>query len=266
MPHPEATALRGGIDVVIPSYGTRDRTVRAVDSALAQPETRQVLVADNASPDDSVAFLEARFAAPAVRVLRSDENRGFGAACNAGAAAASAPLLCFLNSDAVFEPNCLGILAARLDRDPHTGIVAPAVRTPEGGLQPDAQGAFPSAWSLLARSRSWQPEALEPDWVSGVAFAVRRDEFLKLGGFDPAFFMYYEDVDLCRRYRAAGYRVGRELHAAVTHAGGASRTSRPLQRAQSDRSQDLWLERRGTPSWQRWLVRAARRTWRRIGD
>jgi N-acetylglucosaminyl-diphospho-decaprenol L-rhamnosyltransferase len=252
----------GDVDVIIPSYGTRDLTARAVQSALRAARVRRVIVVDNASPDDTVAHLDATFGA-SIDVLSLDTNRGFGAACNHGAEHATAPYLFFLNSDAVVAPDCLPLLVARLEGEPTIGIVAPSIRVAPGGpMQSDAQGRFPTSWSIILRKRDWQLDAKEPDWVSGVAFLARRQEFLSLGGFDSDFFMYYEDVDLCRRYRQAGYRVVRELTGEVVHQGGGSRRSRPSQRADSDRSQDLYLRRSGASWPSRLAVRMLRNVWR----
>jgi N-acetylglucosaminyl-diphospho-decaprenol L-rhamnosyltransferase len=132
-------------------------------------------------------------------------------------------------------------------------------------LQADAQGDLPTAGAILLRRTRRHHDRVAPGWVSGVALMVRRAEFLAVGGFDPAFFMYYEDVDLCRRYRARGLELERVVEACVVHEGGRSRVSARAQKRAYDRSQDLYLTRIGTAWPLRLLVRMARAVARACG-
>src|SRR5205814_1501518 len=141
-------------------------------------------------------------------------------------------------SDAVLTSGSLAALVATLDRDGGVGIVAPVALDANGNEQVDSYGRFPTLWTLLTRRNRSPRSTVEPDWVSGVAMLVRRDEFLARGGFDPAFWMYYEDVDLCRRYREAGQRVVRDAAATVVHISGGSRGDKRRHFRAYFRSQD----------------------------
>lgn len=247
------------VDVIVVSYNTRELTQRAVESALGEVETRGVVVVDNDSRDGSAAHLGRAFASSPVTVLALARNVGFGAACNRGARSARAEFLFFLNSDAEVRPGCLQALRRRLAGSTDIGIAAPAIYCGDGAsLQAGAQGVFPTATRILTRRRRGGAASLEPDWVSGVALMARRQEFLDLGGFCEDFFLYYEDVELCWRYRRAGRRIVREPRAAVVHAGGQSSTSARVQKRLYYASQDRYLARVGTPWIGRQLVRLLR--------
>lgn len=254
------------IDTIIVSYCTRALTAAAVESVLQEPVTHRVLVVDNNSSDGSAAALTAQFDAAPVDVIALPDNRGFGAACNLGAERARAPYLFILNSDARLEPGGLERLRARLEAEPRLGIVAPAVLDENGRPQVDAQGELPTAGAILLRRTRRHREVLSPGWVSGVAMLLRRHEYTALGGFDPGYFLYYEDVDLCRRYRERGFEIERVVEARIVHAGGRSRTSPRAQKRAYDRSQDRYLVRIGTGWPMRQLVRVARTAMRVLGN
>ena len=253
------------VDTIIVSYCTRALTAAAVESVLHEAATHRVLVVDNASSDGSADALSAQFAAAPVEVIALPDNRGFGAACNVGAERSRAPYLFILNSDARLEPGGLELLRSRLEAEPRLGIVAPAVFDANGRPQLDAQGDFPTAGAILLRRTRRHGEARSPGWVSGVAMLLRRTEYTALGGFDPGFFLYYEDVDLCRRYRDRGFEIERVVEARIVHAGGRSRTSARAQKRAYDRSQDRYLARIGTGWPMRQLVRAVRTAVRVVG-
>lgn len=214
--------------VVIVNYRTMELTRQAVASVLLEPEVTEVVVVDNASGDGSAAFLRAAFGDERVRVVESETNVGFGPAVNLAAADCATPLLFILNSDATLAPGSLGRLVLALTADESVGAVGPAVYLPDGHLQPGTYGRLPRR-SDLFRSTGWAGTASgedgldrAPGWISGVAILLRTADFQTLGGFDPAFGMYLEDVDLCRRLGELGKRVIREPSAAVTHRVGKS--------------------------------------------
>ena len=201
---------------IIVNFRTPELTAHAVSSVLDEPGVAEVVVVDNGSGDGSAARLETRFRSDRVRILQSHANLGYGGGINLGVEATTAPYLLFLNSDAVIGAGTAGRLEAQLAAEPAVGIVAPAVQLADGASQPGAYGSFPRLSDLVRRPRL-APEQLEPDWVSGVAMMVRRTDFLQLGGFDEEFFMYMEDVDLCRRMRRLGRVVRRDPSAVVIH-------------------------------------------------
>jgi len=169
-------------------------------------------------------------------------NRGYGAAANAGAAATSGSAILICNADLVVQPGTRAALLGALTRDPRLGAVGPRIDRPDGTRYPSAR-AFPSLVDaaghgfvgLVTTDNPWSrrylragaDEAGPVDWVSGACLAVRRRAWDAVGGFDEAFFMFLEDVDLCRRLHAAGWVVAYEPDGRVVHLEGASRATAP---------------------------------------
>jgi hypothetical protein len=179
----------------------------------------RVVVVDNASTDGTVDAVRASL--PEATVVETGANLGFAGGCNAGAAAADTPLLLFLNPDAFPEPGCFDALRAVAPSHPRWGAWQAAVTLPDGTL--NTGGGVVHFLGLSWAGRYGEPvDALGADpaevgFASGAALVVRRDLWNRLGGFDEAFFMYAEDVDVSLRVRLAGYRVGVAPAARVVH-------------------------------------------------
>lgn len=193
---------------------------------------------DNASPDGSAAYVKARF--PDVIVLANAANVGYGAAVNQAMRNTSSPLVLVLNADTEVKPGCIAALAAIAEREPRAGIVAPAIVN-RWGKREASVFPFPGTfdWLLenaplaplvrrvpLLRERAISltpPEVPRPvPWVLGCAMLLRRECMDVVAGFDEGYFMYYEEVDLCRRVTDAGWSVFFDPDAVVMHVGGAS--------------------------------------------
>ena len=218
---------------IIVNYRTMRLTRAAVSSVLAEADTREVVVVDNASGDGSADYLATTIADERVRIVECDRNRGFGQAANIGVANSRSPLILVVNSDATLVSGSLRRLADTLLADDGVGVVAPAVYCADGmSLQAGAYGRLPRRreivfgdWSMKARADT-PSDGAEPEWVSGVAMLLRRSDFAAVGGFDESFEMYFEDLDLCRRLRERGKSVRRQPLAGVVHMGGRSWQSR----------------------------------------
>ncbi|MEJ7765681.1 MAG: glycosyltransferase family 2 protein [Acidimicrobiales bacterium] len=251
--------MRRDIAVVIVNYRTKELTAAAVRSVLAHPEVAEVVVVDNGSGDGSSGYLSEAFsgAASPGAVVASTENLGFGRGCDLGVRQSCAPLLFFLNSDAVITPGALALLREALEQGPHVGLVAPMVYGSDGRDLQVSHGVFPSVRSIVNRTNLRPEETLHPDWVSGVAMLLRRTDYTQVGGFDPDFVMYLEDIDLCRRLRAAGKDIRLLPTASILHVGGASRRSSFEQRRQYHRSQRLYFEKAGAGRLTRAVIAAA---------
>ncbi len=229
------TASTPRVDVVVVSYNSRDRLRACVEPLLDRPAVRAIVV-DNASPDGSLEAIEG-LAATAIQLER---NGGFAHGVNAGWRAGSAPFVLLLNPDARIDGSSLDVLVQALDEAPERGAVAPGILDAEGA--PDwSQRRYPRLRSTYARAlflhrlfprASWTDELIRdegaytqrgrPDWVSGACILLRREALERLDGLDEGFFMYAEDIDLCKRLRAAGYELLFEPAAVVEHEGGAS--------------------------------------------
>jgi len=206
------------VDVVIVAYNSGAVIADAISPLAGEAN---VIVVDNASSDDSVAVAEALGAT----VLRSETNEGFGAACNLGAAVGRCAFVLFLNPDARIAPDALRQLRATLASRPRWAAAAPRIS--------DAAGReFFRAHTELDgdAARMDAPDGVgEVSVLSGCALLCRREAFEAVGGFDEDIFLYYEDDDLCVRWRSAGWSVGVDrtvgaihLHAASTSPSAAS--------------------------------------------
>lgn len=228
------------IAVVIVSYETRDLTLRCVESALAHSgvpgHATRVVVVDNASRDGTAAALRERFGAR-IDVVASERNLGFGAAANLGAARVpDAVWVLVLNGDTELTPGALAALVAAGEAHADAAVLGPSVAGDDGRARDSVRGD-PTRLALLhqhtalrflrAGARAFEryrhPAAADTAEVAlGAAMLVRGSDFRALGGFDPRYFLYFEEADLCRRARASGRTVRFVAGATVRHAGGAS--------------------------------------------
>jgi N-acetylglucosaminyl-diphospho-decaprenol L-rhamnosyltransferase len=216
------------------------RSLLADDSAGGPPE---VVVVDNGSTDGSVATLRAAF--PDVTVLGPGANLGYARAANVGAAATRAPVVAVLNPDTVIERGTAAAMVARLRDAPRLAAVGPKLRNPDGSRYPSARST-PSLGDAVGHAllggiapgnrftRAYRQLDVDEDlarpveWVSGAAVWLRREALDRVGGWDEQFFLFFEDVDLCRRLEADGWEVAYEPAGHVVHAVGGSRARRPV--------------------------------------
>ncbi len=226
---------------VVVNYNARDYLLDCLDSLLAEG-AGPVVVADNSSSDGSEEAVRHKF--PQVRWLATGANLGYGGGANLGAASIDSELIVVCNPDLVAHPGALSELCRYLDEVPSVGLVGPAIYNVDGSLYPSARrfpdlvdsvghGFLGQFWpsnpfSRRYRMTNWDhAQSREVDWVSGAFFVVRRSAWQAVGGFDPAFYMYLEDVDLCWRLRQAGWGVAYVPGAAVTHVQGVSADRHP---------------------------------------
>ncbi len=201
-------------------------------SVLAHPYTRgpfDIVVLDNASDDGSVARLHSEF--PQVRVMAETIRRGFGANHSLVAERSNSDLVLFLNPDTVMHEGTLDRLVEAFAVDVRVVCVGGPILDPDGSVWRAAPFRFPSPWGSLKNAvglhRLGTPTTpVAPDaisvgtgWLSGSALMVDRRVFLALGGFDPQFFLYFEETDLCKRVTEAGGLIAFHSDAPVTHEG-----------------------------------------------
>jgi GT2 family glycosyltransferase/glycosyltransferase involved in cell wall biosynthesis len=213
VPRSAAATPRARVSIVIPVYGRLDLTRGCLAELLEHTQSPEVevIVVDNASPDETGAYLASLGAR--IRVISNDSNLGFARACNQGARAARGDRLLFLNNDTLPPRGWLEPLEAELERDPRVAIVGARLLYPDGSVQhagvafsrPDCvpyhvyRGA-PRRHPAVSRRR-------ELGAVTAACMLVRRQAFEAAGGFDEGYHNGFEDIDLCLRVRAAGGRV-----------------------------------------------------------
>jgi N-acetylglucosaminyl-diphospho-decaprenol L-rhamnosyltransferase len=214
------------VSVVVVDWNAGTALEACVASVLEDAAAELVLV-DNGSTDGSAARVRARH--PALRLLETGENLGFAAGANRGAAAARGEVLVFLNPDARVLPGAIGRLVGALAAVPGAGIAGGGLADADGRWQPAAARFAPVAHLLLDTTlgrlpaRRWRAPR-RVDWVYGTFMAVRREVFERLGGFDPRYFLYGEDMDLC--WRAARLGIGCLVVPAARAVHGANVSAR----------------------------------------
>ncbi len=189
----------------------------------------EVILVDNASDDGSAAAAAAQFSW--LTVIDAGANRGFAAGANLGAAHAAGDVTVFLNPDARLLPGALPALLGALAVTPGAGIAGGGLRDPQGRWQPGAARFGPVGHLLLDTTLGRLPARLrrQPyvvDWVYGTFMAVRRELFHALGGFDAAYFLYGEDMDLCHRAARLGARTLHVPAAQAIHGANLSAAER----------------------------------------
>ncbi len=228
------------VSVVIVSFNTRNtlrESLQSVDREVGglRPE---IFVVDNGSTDGSPEVVEREF--PHVRLIRSEENLGFGAANNLAIEASRGRYVVLLNSDAFLCPGSLRVAVKNMECSPHVALAGGRLTGRDLSWQPSAR-MFPNVITdafviagLAAKypkspifgrfDRTWadpgQPS--EVDWVPGAFSIIRAEVLRKIGLFDPRFFLYGEEVDLCRRLKKAGYQIWYWPDVRVIHIGGES--------------------------------------------
>ncbi len=234
------TTQRPTLSVIIVSWNVRDLLRRALASCRASWGDRpglELIVVDNGSTDGTVEMLHEEF--PTVTVFANEENRGFTGGNNDGLDRASGTYLLLLNPDTEVLDDALPRLIAYLERHPDVGMVGPQLRNPDGSTQ-SSRRRFPtlpvlfleSTWlqSLLPRRvlaryyvKDRSPETAHAvDWITGAAMLTRHAVVDEVGGMDEAFFMYSEELDWCRRIRAAGWGIHYVPSARIVHYEGKS--------------------------------------------
>jgi GT2 family glycosyltransferase len=218
---------RPAVSIAIVTHGAERWVRRALSAILDHTEPYyEVILVDNASPRGMVRRLEREV--ENVRLVRNETNRGFGPANNQAACLAAAPVLVFLNSDALVHEGWLSFLRERLESGPDVGAAAPRLLNLDGTLQEAGALLFGNGYTQFvgygddpAKPSYRFPR--EVDYASAACLMVRARAFSEVGGFAAEYApAYYEDVDLCLELRRRGYRTLYEPRAVVTHVRGAS--------------------------------------------
>ena len=234
------------IDVIVVTWNSGDRVIGCLERLASQETPHERLVVDNGSRDGTAARVRDRD--PDARVLALEHNVGFGAAVNAGVAAAAGDLIVLVNDDVQVEPGFLAAMVAPLQADPACGMVAGLMMLPGSELVDGLGIELDVTLAAYNRLRREPPGAASGRLAmpSGGAAAYRRSAFERAGGFDERLFAYGEDVDLGLRMRRDGWSAAEAPDARGVHLGGATvGVDSPLQRELAGFSRGFVLARYG---------------------
>jgi GT2 family glycosyltransferase len=253
---------RPDISILIVSFNTRDVLRECLESIERESAglNVEISIVDNNSSDGSPEMIETDF--PHVHLVRSNVNLGFGAANNVALEGCRGRYVVLLNSDAFLCPGSLRLAVHHMDENPKAGLGGGRLVGRDFSWQPSARmfpgilsdlsvmtglaSRFPKSRIFGYFDRTWADQSLasEVDWVPGAFSIIRSDVIASIGFFDPAFFLYSEEVDLCRRIKSAGYRVWYWPDITVIHIGGeSSRQVKSLEMSSTGAQLVLWRMR-----------------------
>ncbi len=225
------------ISVILVSYNTMDVTRKALSHLFASSHdlAMEVIVIDNASADDSVKMIRDEF--PAVTLIENKKNVGFGRANSQVLPLVHSRYVLLLNTDAFVEPDSIAKTVRYMDAHPECGILGAKFLGADGDLQPSCR-FFPTPWNIflertglsrffkdakMVDDMSWDHASVRNcDWVPGCYFLIRKEVIDQVGLFDPRYFLYYEEIDLCFAAKRAGWTITFFPHTSVVHLGGES--------------------------------------------
>ena len=230
--------------IILLNYRTPDLVGPCLESLAGELRApgRRLVVVDNASGDDSVARIRAAIRAQGLEdraeLIEAERNGGFSYGHNRGIEAVEADLYLLLNSDTLMRPGALDALVSAAEEDAGAGLIAPRLEWSDGIPQESCFRYASPASEFLAAARTGPLSALgrrfevalpvpqdglaDVEWVSFAAVVIRREVLDAIGPLDEGYFMYFEDMDYCRRARQAGWRIRYAPSAGVVHLRGGS--------------------------------------------
>lgn len=250
------------VSIIIVNWNTKDFLKDCLSSIQKGTGglSYEVIVVDNSSSDDSIKFIEDNF--PNIKLIMNSINTGFAGACNQGASSAMGEYLFFLNPDTILEEDSIKKLVEFTEKpiSARLGAVGPQLLNRDGTIQNSVR-RFPNLKDFLVRDTilkkllplkgkdrliynlsSQTPSIV--DQISGAAILIRKSIWKNIGGMDSRFFMFYEEVDMCRRLMDLGYKVYYLPTATIVHlCGGARHKDRSAVFYYSVRSMFLYLDK-----------------------
>jgi len=221
------------LSIIIVSFNTRDLLKKCLDSL---PSSSEIIVIDNGSIDGTVAMIK-EIKESKIKIIENKENVGFAKAVNQGLKQAEGEYLLLINSDIFVKKNDLDKLIAFAKDQPQAGVIGGKLINPDGSLQgscfylPTITRIIKEFWfngpSSLTKYAPLGDKPAEVEAVIGAVFLIPKKVLHKVGFFDERYFMYFEDLDYCRRVRQAGFKVYYLPEAEFIHEHGASGRSIP---------------------------------------
>jgi GT2 family glycosyltransferase len=237
---------RPDVSLIIVNWNTKDLVLKCIKSALETKAafSQEIIVVDNASSDGSAEAIERDH--PCVVSIKNDKNYGFARGNNIGIEKSKGRYVCLVNSDVQVLDRTIGYLIDYMDKNPRVGILGPKILWPDMTLQ-DSCRKFPTLWTklcetfalnrLFPKSAVFSGEHMQffthdqvkrVDSLAGCFMMIRQSALKEVGLFDEQYFIYSEEIDLCKRFRAAGWNVVFLPEVSVVHHHAASTAKDPV--------------------------------------
>ncbi|HPN54681.1 MAG TPA: glycosyltransferase family 2 protein [Candidatus Moranbacteria bacterium] len=240
--------MKTSLSFIVVNYQSRDFLERCLASIYKQSFacSYEIIIVNNDNyPLDG--FLDKPF----IKIINNNKNVGFGRACNLGARSSQNEFLFFLNPDAEILSAKIDTMLNFLKKNEKAGLLAPKMLSAHDTIEPWSAGREITPLSIILNNvfkkngqLSMDPNTLfEFDWVSGGCFIISKKFFLTCGGFDEKFFLYFEDVDLCKKIRSLGKKVFIFPQFNILHLGGKSFLNTQEQKGYYYQSQDYYLKK-----------------------
>ncbi len=242
--------LNKKLSIIIVNYKSADfleKCVVSIREKINKEFLEEIIIVNNDQEEEiRLGFQEN------LKIINNDKNAGFGAGNNIGARIAKGGIILFLNPDTEIISENIGEVISLFEKDNTLGVVGSQLMIKDNKkIQPWSAGHEINLINLirnnlgLASSRKvWQAKkCTEVDWVSGTALFIRREIFEKVSGFDEKFFMYFEDMDLCKRVKKTGSKVLYNPNFSVKHIGGKSYQKQCCQKRDYYKAQEYYFKK-----------------------
>lgn len=257
------------ISLIFVNYRSACYLTKALES-LFSIETEEglfeiIVVNNDSSENELLLELNQKFS---FLLIQNNKNNGFGSGNNSGVKQAQGNILGFINPDVIWTGECLRQIGQLFNEKKGMGILGMTMLDEEGKEEKWSAGKSPSLSRLFQNNifpRKYSPAKDRKisffDWVSGGALFIQKNTFSLVGGFDEQFFLYFEDVDLCKRVQAQGLSILRHVNLSLIHLGGQSKRSTHLQKQQFYASQKKYFKKH-RPIWENKTLSLLHLLWR----
>jgi len=244
----ELSVNNNPVSIIVVNFNAGDLLKICIFKCLEQAE--QVIIVDNNSTDNSVEGVRACFDnEPRLNIISNEENVGFAAGCNIGTEVANNDYCLYLNPDTELQENTVGKLVSAFQIYPVVGMTGGLLTNSDGTEQGGGRRAIPTPWRSFVRAfgltrfsnrwprlffdfhlhkQSLPDKPIEVEAISGACMMVKRETIIELGGWDEEYFLHCEDLDLCMRYRQAGWKILFVPDAKITHHLGVCSRAIPI--------------------------------------
>lgn len=253
------------VAIVILNYNGRNFLEKFLPSVIRYSSDYTIYVADSASKDDSVIWMQTNY--PQIKLIQLSTNHGYAGGYNRALAQVKAEYYVLLNSDVEVTPNWLGPMIELLDKQPKIAACQPKLLAYDNKTQFEYAGASGGYldWLGYAYCRGRIFEHCETDhgqydtavpvfWASGACLFIRAEMFHKIGGFDEDFFAHMEEIDLCWRLHIGGYQVFCCPKSVIYHVGGGTLPSSNPFKTYLNYRNSLAMLYKNLPSSQKWKI------------